>query len=110
MHNREEVHFFMLQIKIVNGVGYGEIEDKINEFLATVDDDAVKDIKFDATEGIATIQYAIKEAWKDMMCCDCAYWDDGGEPVTSGLCQECGSRRRFNCKACSHFKDVRGCR
>lgn len=100
----------MLQIKIITVTHLSELDTTVNEFLATLDDEAVKDIKTDIEKGTATIQYAIKEAWKDMMCCDCAYWDDGGEPVTSGLCQECGSRRRFNCKACSHFKDVRGCR
>lgn len=99
----------MLQIKIVTGVENQDLENEVNRFLTTVDDDAVKDIKVDTSKGIATIQYVIKELWKGQMCCDCKYWDDGGEPTTSGLCQECGQRRRFNAKACERYKDVRGC-
>ena len=37
-------------------------------------------------------------------------WDDGGETTTSGLCHQCGQRRRFNNKACRSFRDVREAR
>lgn len=97
----------MLQVEIVNGMTSDEIKRNINTFLATLQDDAVKDIKVEAAEGIATILYVIQELWKDRICCDCKYWDDGGETGVTGLCHEHGQRRRFNYKACDCFKDVR---
>ena len=101
----------MLQIKVVNGKTADELTLETNMFLESISDDEVQDIDTSAAaEGYVIIKYLIKEEWKDMMCCDCKYWDDGGEPTTSGLCQECGQRRRFNAKACQRFKDFRRCR
>lgn len=99
----------MLQVEIVTGMTAEELKANINTFIATLQDDAVKDIKVEASEGIATILYVIQDEWKKHMCCDCQYWDDQGDnESTSGLCHECGQRRRFNCKACKYFKDIRG--
>lgn len=98
----------MLQIEIVTGMTTEEIKSNVNRFLTTLQDEAVKDIKVEAAEGIATILYVIQEEWKKRMCCECQYWDDGGETTTSGLCHQCGQRRRFNYPACNCFKDVRG--
>lgn len=98
----------MLQVEIVTGMTSDEIKRNINMFLATLQEDAVKDIKVEAAEGIATILYVFKELWEDRICCDCQYWDDGGETGVTGLCHEHGQRRRFNYKACECFKDVRG--
>ena len=96
----------MLQVKIIQGT---DIEKDVNEFLTTVDGDAVKDIRVDDTGTIAVIQYVMEEAWKKAHCYDCKYWDDGGDPESlSGMCVECGGRKRFNCKACKSFKDLRG--
>lgn len=101
----------MLQIKIVTGMTSEELTRSANEFLATIDDEAVKDIKVEASEGIATIQYIVQEAWKGNMCCDCRYWDDNNDcEALIGLCQMCGGRKRFDKKACNKFSDVRGCR
>ena len=96
----------MLQIKFVEGKDIETLENSVNAFLAYLSSEEVKDIKREGC--LVTILYERKDAWVGMMCCDCKYWDDGGEPTTSGLCQECGKRRRFNCKACEFFKDVRG--
>ena len=98
----------MLQIEIVTGMTTDEIKSNVNRFLTTLQDEAVKDIKVEAAEGVATILYVIQEEWKKRMCCECQYWDDGGETTTSGLCHQCGQRRRFNYPACNCFKDVRG--
>lgn len=98
----------MLQVEIVTGMTAEEIKANINAFLATLQEDAVKDIKVEASDGIATILYVIQDEWKKRMCCECQYWDDGGETTTSGICHQCGSRRRFNYPACKCFKDVRG--
>ena len=107
MHFREEVHFFVLQIKTFPSDPQN-IDDLVNEFLRTIQSDAVKSIEVSET-GFAVVQYEVKEAWADRICSECKYWDDGGSvDSVSGLCQERGGRRRFNCKACDSFKDVRG--
>lgn len=96
----------MLQVKILKPEGT-ELETSINSFLATIEASTVKDIKLNGAS--AMILYEVKHPWECSLCCDCQYWDDGGSVESvSGLCQECGGRRRFNCKACSHFKDIRG--
>lgn len=97
----------MIQIKFVQGKDIQTLENNVNEFLASLTSE-VKDIKTE--NGTATILYEVLEAWKNRMCCECQYWDDGGEPTTSGICHECGQRRRFNTRACKCFKDVRGCK
>ena len=95
----------MLQIKYVKGKDIETLEKNVNEFLASLTSE-VKDIKTD--QNMAVILYEVLETWKNRICCECQYWDDGGETTTSGLCHDCGQRRRFNSKACKHFKDVRG--
>jgi len=98
----------MIQIKFVQGKDLVTLEKGVNEFLASLSSEEVKDIKRE--ECLVTILYDKKDAWVGMMCCDCKYWDDGGEPVPIGLCQECGQRRRFDAKACDRYKDVREAR
>jgi len=95
----------MIQIKFVQGKDLLTLENGVNEFLASLSSEEIKDIKRE--ELLVTILYERKDAWVGMMCCDCQYWDDGGEPTTSGLCHETGRRCRFNCKACERFRDVR---
>lgn len=98
----------MLQIKIIKGGLAEDLNETVNEFLATIHEDAVKDISVDVMKGTAVIQYVVKNAWADRLCSECKYWDDSGSSdAVSGLCHECGGRRRFNCKACAKFKDVR---
>lgn len=99
----------MLQINIIPGEGLTDLKDKINSFLATIKSDAVRHIEIDIEHITAIIQYEISEAWKNELCCDCSYWDDGGAPdAVNGLCHEKGGRKRFNCRACEAFKDLRG--
>ena len=99
----------MLQIKFVKGKDMETLENNVNSFLASLSSDAIKDIKTDIEGKVATIQYEFKEAWEGCLCCDCRHWDDGNDVESLiGLCQECGGRKRFNNRACSHFKDVRG--
>lgn len=95
----------MLQIKFLQGKDLLTLEEGVNEFLASLSSEEIKDIKRE--ECLVTILYERKDAWIGMMCCDCQFWDDGGETTTSGICHECGQRRRFNAKACKSFKDVR---
>lgn len=100
----------MLQVNIVEGFNKDELMIAINEFLETIEDDeAVKDIKVNEATWTAVIQYKVVKKWLKEKCYDCKYWDDGGDPSSvSGLCHECGQRRRFNCNACEKFKDIRG--
>ena len=98
----------MLQIKLVEGVDIRSLNEACNKFLAGLDADCVQEIKTDYKELIVLIQYVANEEWKSRMCCECQFWDDGGEPTMSGLCQCRGGRRRFDNKACNCFKDVGG--
>ena len=98
----------MLQIKFVQGKDMETLENNVNAFLASLSSDEIKEFKRE--DCLVTILYERKDAWIGMLCCDCQYWDDCGEPTTSGICHECGQRRRFNAKACECFKDVRGCK
>jgi hypothetical protein len=98
----------MLKLKTVFFSSVKEIDASVNEFLTTIDEDSFRDLKVKEDKGIAFILYEAKEAWKDRMCSECQYWDDGNSSDSvSGLCHECGGRRRFNCRACDRFKDVR---
>jgi len=97
----------MLKIKYVQGKDLQTLENNVNAFLASLTSEVI-DIKTE--EGMVVILYKEKESWEGRLCCDCQYWDDGGEMTTSGLCHECGQRRRFNNKSCDRFKDVREAR
>lgn len=101
----------MLQVKILQECEVNDLNKSINDFLANINSEDVKDIKYKLSDIplIAIIQYELVEEWTKELCCDCQYWDDGGSTSNvSGLCHEHGLRKRFNCKACKAFKDVRG--
>lgn len=97
----------MLKVKIIKS-DINDLEQAINSYIADIDEDAIKDIDVDITKGTAIIQYTAQEEWKSHICADCKYWDDGGSSSSvGGLCHECGTRRRFNARACKAFKDIR---
>ena len=98
----------MLKVKIIDAVTRHSLEEGLNDFLASITSEEVRNIVYDFPNCTVAIEYEAKEAWAKALCCDCQYWDDGGETTTSGLCHDCGQRRRFNNKACKCFKDVRG--
>jgi len=98
----------MILIKTVFFSSLKDMDTAVNEFLSTIGDDSFKDIKVEDEKGFAVILYEAQEEWKDRMCSECKYWDDAGQSDSvSGLCHECGGRRRFNCRACDRFKDIR---
>lgn len=100
--------FFMLQLKTVFFSSVKELDASVNEFLTGIETEAFRSIRVEEEKGYAVILYEAQEAWKNRMCADCKYWDDGGSSNSViGLCQECGGRRRFNCKACDRFIDIR---
>ena len=99
----------MLQIKTIFFDDIRSLDDEANAFLATITTEAFRAMEVHEEKGFAIIRYELEEAWKNRLCSECKYWDDGGAAdSTSGLCHECGKRRRFNCKACKFYKDVRG--
>lgn len=99
----------MLQIKLVQGKDIESLNKSANEFLADFNEEDIKDLTIDYDRMIALIQYEVKGMHENRKCYDCKYWDDGGSPsAVSGLCTECGQRRRFSCNACRLFKDIRG--
>lgn len=98
----------MLQIKTFTVDNSHMLDDLINDFLGTLKSEAVKNIYVRET-GFAVVQYEIKDIWEDRLCSECQYWDDSGtSDAVVGLCQEKGCRKRFNCRACERFKDIRG--
>ena len=98
----------MLKVKIVAVKQFADLEPTINNFIATLEEEAINDISIDIEKGTAIIQYIAQEEWKKRICADCKYWDDGGSTSSvAGLCHECGKSMRFNCRACKSFKDIR---
>lgn len=92
----------MLKVKIIDAVTKHKLEDELNEFLSTITSEEVRNIVYDFPN-FTHVQ------WKNMICADCQHWDDGNSiDSVTGLCHECGGRKRFNCKACERFKDIRG--
>lgn len=93
-----------MQVKIIVGKSYAELEASVNEFLADLSEDP-KSIQFDLDNWSAIIEYdkVIKA-----MCCDCKHWDDSGDSSSLiGLCQKHGGRKRFSSRCCKEFLDVR---
>lgn len=99
----------MLKLKTVFFSSVKDIDASVNEVLSHISKEDFHSIEFKEDKGLAFILYEEEEPWKNALCCDCQHWDDcGSSDSVSGLCQECGGRRRFNSKACKSFKDVRG--
>ena len=71
----------MIQIKLVHVGDLKTLNDNVNETLAGIPSEAIKEpIKFDFSEMVAIIQFELIEEWKNRMCAECRYFDDGGEP------------------------------
>lgn len=93
-----------MQVKIIVGKSYAELETKINEFLDGLPEDP-KSVNVDLENWSAIIEYdkVIKA-----LCCDCKHWDDSGDSsALVGLCQKHGGRKRFSSRCCKEFEDVR---
>ena len=101
----------MRQVKILKGDDIktvSDLQDSINACLVPVKSDDVIRIDINLSELSAVIEYIANEEYMDRICSECQYWDDSGSAsAVSGLCQEHGGKRRFNCKACERFKDIR---
>ena len=93
-----------MQVKIIVGGTYAELERKINEFLNELHEDP-KDVRVDLENWSAVIEY---DKTANALCCECKYWDDSGQNDSLyGLCQLKGGRKRFGSKCCKDYLDVR---
>ena len=93
-----------MQVKIITGNTLAELEESVNVFLGSLDDEP-KNIQFYLDNWSAVVEY---ENVCKGICCDCKFWDDGDDMDSLiGLCQRHGGRKRFNQKSCKDFFDNR---
>lgn len=98
----------MLQTKFVLGVDVPDLEQSLNAALTKIASENIK-VNYFLDNLTAIVEYEVLEAYKQRLCCECSFWDDGGATSSlSGFCTMTGKRLRYNCKACSHYTDVRG--
>ena len=98
----------MLQVKFVIGYDLMDLNESLNEALSKIKSENVS-IKYELNNTLAIIEYEVQEAYKERLCCECAYWDDSGNSESlNGFCTMTGKRMRFNCHACPNYKDIRG--
>lgn len=96
----------MLQIKICQGFSYDDLTQKVNEALSEIKSENVS-VKYLPNDKYAvSIEYEIEEEYKSRLCCDCAYWEDDGHSLAN-FCTLNGKRVRYNCRACTKYKDLR---
>lgn len=100
------VYFFMLQVKICTGLDYQDLQASVNDALSKIDYNEPK-IIWDKEKFVAIIEYIVNESYKRSLCCECQYWQENGHASMMGMCQNFGKRKRFDCKACASWKDVR---
>ena len=95
-----------MQVKFITGNSLTELEDGVNSFLDGLSDEP-QEVRFDIDKLNVIIIY--NKVRKNALCCECKFWQDtdGG---TMGLCQRYGGRKRFDCKACANYEDVRDVR
>lgn len=92
-----------MQIKLLVGTDYKDLEDQINAVVKT-QKDATVDVNFETIAAVVTLNNEAKT-----MCMDCKFWDDEGHHDSiMGLCQCRGGRMRFNKSSCEEFRDRRG--
>ena len=95
-----------MQVKIIKGNDFADIENNLNNFLNSLTEDP-KEIKYDFERLLAIVEF--NKVDPNNLCCDCKFWDDGGKhDELIGLCQRCGGRKRFSDKCCNKFEDRRG--
>lgn len=95
-----------MQIKLLVGTDYRDLENQINTFLESISADDAK-VDMDFANIAAVVTYGTKPV--KAICVECKFYDeDDSSDGLYGLCQRCGKRVRFNSKPCKHFLDVRG--
>lgn len=98
----------MLQVKFVYGKDMPDLNENLNKTLSEITSEKT-DIKYELNQLMAIIEYEVYEAYKDRLCCECAFWDDDGKSSTLAcFCTMTGKRMRYNCHACAQYRDIRG--
>ena len=96
-----------MQIEIIVGTDYRDLTNQVNAYLEKIKSKEDPKVDIDFKNVAAVVSYT--ESVGNNLCCECRYFDDGDSPDSLiGLCQEHGGRKRFNCKSCKEFKDIRG--
>ena len=94
-----------MRVKIVSGTDYAELETKLNDYLSTIDHSDAK-INYQLDKMVIIVEHEEKQVV--CRCCDCQYYDKGGDYRGAwGLCQKKGVRTRFSEIKCDYFTDVR---
>lgn len=91
-----------MQVKILVGDTYAELERKVNDFLDELHEDP-KEVRIDLENWSAVIEY---DKTLNALCCECKWWD-ANDDDTIGLCQKRGGRKRFNNRCCKEYVDIR---
>lgn len=97
----------MLQTRFISGDDMSDLERNLNDALRSVKGKPT--VKYFETSWTAVIETEIESEYEKRLCCECSLWDDGGSSSSlSGFCTMTGQRKRYNCRACEEYKDVRG--
>lgn len=97
----------MIQVKFILGVDLPDLNETLNSFLQTVNSDDVN-INYDHIDDLLIIvEYEKDEPYKRSICSECQNWQENSPSSLVGLCQAKGHRKRFDCKACSAYVDIR---
>jgi len=96
----------MLQTKFILGTDVPDLERSVNDFLSTLSTESV--CKYFPDNCLVVVEYQIHEEYKVSLCCECSLWDSQNRSNLFGFCQLTGDRKRFSCKACPSYKDIRG--
>ena len=96
----------MLQVKFIEGFSADDMTQKVNEALSEINSEDVTIIPIDKRSVV--IQYETAAEYSKRLCSECRFWDDNGDTSSlSCFCTIKGKRMRYNCKACSEYKDIR---
>lgn len=95
----------MLQTKFILGTDMPDLERSLNKFLSELSAESV--CKYFPESCLVVVEYKTDEEYKTSLCCECSMWDSPNSSNLYGFCQLKGDRKRFNCKACPSYKDIR---
>lgn len=94
----------MLQTRAIFGTDLPDLFETLNNELTKIDSEKVE-IKYFLDN--LTIVIEFEESY-NRLCCECQHWDSSnGTSDVNGFCQLSGNRKRFNCRACKNYKDIR---
>lgn len=96
----------MLQTRICEGLDFKDLQRSVNEALSEINSDDPK-IIWETSNLLAIIEYVVNESYKKSLCCECQYWKENETSSLMGICQLAGKRKRYDCKPCASYKDIR---